>query len=331
MDCSMSGFPVLHQLLELAQTHIHRISDAIQQSHSLSSPSSPAFTLSQHQVFSNESVLHIRWPKYRSFSFRISPSNEYSGLILSLFFFFLLKKKKSIYLAALDLSCLMWVLVPWPGIEPRVTAMEAWSLNHWTTREAPVKLYLVWCSLSKAKEGRYSSMTVFIYYYLPMINLENKVAKWQPKQFYILDSFTQVWNIWPVVNYPRFDWKLSCRKLSCTWCGWLNKHKMYFLSRKNSEKEKKQRPKMFVNEPALCLGRRLGGQPPAASNGTPAPPPPYQAEEASPTWIPTRALYCSTLRVSFSWVLTLSIFWSCLLKYKSPWEGCHWNWELTPT
>ena len=81
MDCSMSGFPVLHQLLELAQTHIHRISDAIQPSHSLSSPSSPAFTLSQHQVFSNESVLHIRWPKYRSFSFRISPSNEYSELI----------------------------------------------------------------------------------------------------------------------------------------------------------------------------------------------------------------------------------------------------------
>ena len=132
---------------------------------------------------------------------------------LSLFFFSFEKKKKSIYLAALGLSCLMWVLVPWPGIEPRVTAMEAWSLNHWTTREAPVKLYLVWCSLSKAKEGRYSSMTVFIYYYLPMINLENKVAKWQPKHFYILDSFTQVWNIWPVVNYPRFDWKLSCRKL----------------------------------------------------------------------------------------------------------------------
>ena len=55
-------------------------------------------------------------------------------------------------------------------------------------------------------------MTVFIYCYLPMINLENKVAKWQPKYFYILDSFTQVWNIWPVVNYPRFDWKLNVQK-----------------------------------------------------------------------------------------------------------------------
>ena len=74
-------FPVHHQLPELAQTHIHWVSDAIQPSHPLSSPSSPAFNLSQHQGFFNESVLHIRWPKYWSFSFSISPSNEYSGQI----------------------------------------------------------------------------------------------------------------------------------------------------------------------------------------------------------------------------------------------------------
>ena len=49
MDCSMPGFPVHHQLLELAQTHVHRVSDAIQPSHPLSSPSPPAFNLSQHQ------------------------------------------------------------------------------------------------------------------------------------------------------------------------------------------------------------------------------------------------------------------------------------------
>ena len=81
MDCTTPGFPVLHHLPELAQTHVHRVGDAIQLSHSLSSPSPPAFNLSQHQVFSNESVLRIRWPKYWSFSFSISPSNEYSGLI----------------------------------------------------------------------------------------------------------------------------------------------------------------------------------------------------------------------------------------------------------
>ena len=77
----MAGFPVHHQYSELAQTHIHRVTDAIQPSHPLSSPSPPALTVSQHRVFSNESVLHIKWPKYWSFSFGISPSNEYSGLI----------------------------------------------------------------------------------------------------------------------------------------------------------------------------------------------------------------------------------------------------------
>ena len=81
MDCSTPGFLVLHHLPELAQTHVHWVSDAIQPSHPLSSPSPPAFNLSQHQVFSNESALHIRWPKYWRFSFSISPSNEYSGLI----------------------------------------------------------------------------------------------------------------------------------------------------------------------------------------------------------------------------------------------------------
>ena len=81
MDCSTPGFPVHHELPEPDQTHVHQVSDAIQPSHPLSSPSPPAFSLSQHQgFFSNESVLHIRLPKYWSFSFSISPFNEYSGL-----------------------------------------------------------------------------------------------------------------------------------------------------------------------------------------------------------------------------------------------------------
>ena len=77
----MPGLPVHHQLPEFTQTHAHRVSDAIQPSHPLSSPSPPAFNLSQHQGLFNESALRIRWPKYWSFSFNISPSNEYSGLI----------------------------------------------------------------------------------------------------------------------------------------------------------------------------------------------------------------------------------------------------------
>ena len=79
---SMPGFPLHYHLPELAQTHVHSVSDAIQPSRPLLSSSSPAFNLSQHQSlsFSNELVLHIRWPKYWSFSLNISPSNEYSGL-----------------------------------------------------------------------------------------------------------------------------------------------------------------------------------------------------------------------------------------------------------
>ena len=77
----MPGLPVHHQLPEFTQTHVHRVSDAIQPSHPLSSPSSPTFNLSQHQSLLNESVLHIRGPKDWSFSFSISPSNKHSGLI----------------------------------------------------------------------------------------------------------------------------------------------------------------------------------------------------------------------------------------------------------
>ena len=81
MDCSTPGLPVHHQLPEPTQIHVHWVGDAIQPSHPLSSPSPSAFSFSQHQIFSNESILCIRWPKYWSFSFNISPSNECSGLI----------------------------------------------------------------------------------------------------------------------------------------------------------------------------------------------------------------------------------------------------------
>ena len=77
-DCSTPGLAVHCQLLEFMQTHVHWVGDVIQPSHPLSSPS-PTFNLSQHQSLSNESVLHIRWPKYRSFS--INSSNKYSVLI----------------------------------------------------------------------------------------------------------------------------------------------------------------------------------------------------------------------------------------------------------
>ena len=79
MDCSTPGFPVLYQLWELARTHVHWVSDAIQPFHcSLLLPS----IFPSIRVFSNESALWVRWLKYWSFSFSICPSNEYSGLFL---------------------------------------------------------------------------------------------------------------------------------------------------------------------------------------------------------------------------------------------------------
>ena len=81
VDCSTPGLPVHHQLPEFTQTHIYWVSDAIQLSHPLLSPSPPPSIFPSIRIFSNESVLHIRWPKYWSFSFNISLSNEYSGLI----------------------------------------------------------------------------------------------------------------------------------------------------------------------------------------------------------------------------------------------------------
>ena len=81
MNCSTPGLPVHHQLPEFTQTLVHRVGDAIQPSHPLSSPSPPTLNPSTIRVFSNESTLRMRWPNYWSFSFSISPSNEHPGLI----------------------------------------------------------------------------------------------------------------------------------------------------------------------------------------------------------------------------------------------------------
>ena len=81
MECSMPGFPVLQQLLEPTQTHVHHVRDAIQPSHPLSSPSPSTFKLFQHQGLFQWVILCIRWKKYWSFNLSISPSNKYSGLI----------------------------------------------------------------------------------------------------------------------------------------------------------------------------------------------------------------------------------------------------------
>ena len=75
------GLPVHHQLLEFTQTHVHQVSNAIQPSHPLSPLLLLPSIFPRIRVFSSESAVHIRWPKYWSFRFSISPSNEYLGLI----------------------------------------------------------------------------------------------------------------------------------------------------------------------------------------------------------------------------------------------------------
>ena len=81
MNRSTPGLPVHHQLPEFTQTHVHWVRDAIQPSHPLSSPPPPAPNPSQHQSLFQWVTLCMRWPKYWSFSFSISPSNEHPGLI----------------------------------------------------------------------------------------------------------------------------------------------------------------------------------------------------------------------------------------------------------
>ena len=81
MNGSMPGLPVHHQLPESTQTHVHWVSDAIQPSHLCCPFLLLSSTFPSIRVFSNESALCIRWPKYWSFSLNISSSNEHPGLI----------------------------------------------------------------------------------------------------------------------------------------------------------------------------------------------------------------------------------------------------------
>ena len=81
MNYSMPGLPVHHQLPDFTQTHVHWVGDAIQPSILCRLLLLLPSIFPSIRVFSNESALHTRWPKYWSFSFNISPSNEYPGLI----------------------------------------------------------------------------------------------------------------------------------------------------------------------------------------------------------------------------------------------------------
>ena len=131
---------------ELAQTHVHQVGDAIQSSHPLLFPSPPTFNLPSIRVFSNESVLHIRWPRGWSFSFSISPSNEYSGLILRMDWFDLLAVQgilKSFFqyhsskASILQHSAFFMVQLS----HPYMTTGKTKALARWTVVDKAMSLY----------------------------------------------------------------------------------------------------------------------------------------------------------------------------------------------
>ena len=144
MDCSMPGFPVLHHLLELAQTYVHWVSDAIQPSHPLSFPS-PTFTLSQHQGLFQRVGSSLRWPKY--WSFNISPFNEHSRLItFRIDWFDLLAVQgtlKSLLQCHSSEASILWSSAFFivQLSHPYMTTRKFITMNIWTF----VVCFLIWC------------------------------------------------------------------------------------------------------------------------------------------------------------------------------------------
>ena len=189
MDCSIPGFPVFHHLLELAKTHVHQAGDAIQPSHPLSPSSPPASIFPSIRVFSSESALRIRRPEYWSFSFSISPSDEYSGYIsFRIEWFDLLaiqgtlksllqhhSSKGSIlwhsafFMTELSHPYMTTVLVPRPGIELISSALDVQSLNRSATRKVSHLLSAVYCT------------SLSLLHYLPFFNPSSML---QPREFF---------------------------------------------------------------------------------------------------------------------------------------------------
>ena len=138
MNRSTPGLPVHHHLLEVTQTHVHWVGDAIQPSHPLSSPSLPTPNPSQHEGLFNESTLHMRWPKYWSFSFNISLSSEHSGLISFRIDWFEFPEVQGILKSLLQhhsskasiLWCSAFLIVQFS--HPYVTTGKTIALTRWT-------------------------------------------------------------------------------------------------------------------------------------------------------------------------------------------------------
>ena len=140
MNCSISDFPVLHYLLEFAPAHVRWVSDAIQPSHPLTQLLLLPSVFPSIRIFSNESALCIRWPKFWTFSFRISSSSEYSGLIFFKIVWFDLLAVQGTLKSFLQhhrskasiLWCVAFFIVQL--LRPYMTARKTIALTRWTKK-----------------------------------------------------------------------------------------------------------------------------------------------------------------------------------------------------
>ena len=138
MDCSMPGFPVPHHLPEFAQVHVHCISDTVQPSHPLMPSYPSALALSQHQGLFQWVICSHQGPKYWNFSFSISPSSEYSGLIsLNIHWFDLLAVQetfKSVLQHHSSKASILWCSAFFTVqlSQPYVTTGKTMALTIWT-------------------------------------------------------------------------------------------------------------------------------------------------------------------------------------------------------
>ena len=147
MDCSMPGFPVFHHLSELAQTHVHWVSDTIQPSLPLSFPSPPAFNLSKMRVFSN-GRLFTQVAKVLELHLQINPSSEYSGLISFRIDWFGLFAVQRTLKSLLHNNLKISILSPLFMVQlshPYMTTGKTIALNIWTFVSKVMSLLLISC------------------------------------------------------------------------------------------------------------------------------------------------------------------------------------------
>ena len=161
MDCSTPGFPVLHHLPDFAPAHVHGVGAAVPPSHPLSPLLLLPSIFPSIMVLSSESALRIRWPKYWSFNFSVSPSNEYSGLITFRIDWFDLLAVQG------TLKSLLQHHSSKASI-PRHSTFLMVQLSHPYTTTGKAIALTVWMFVSKVMSLLFQSLSRFVIAFLPV-------------------------------------------------------------------------------------------------------------------------------------------------------------------